>query len=86
VPLLQRFLQIDDRKAVEDLHAFYVPLFPAVPKVDLGAEGIKLLRDSFSKKYPAAANLQESDIVDSSFIDQLDNSGFIRRLYGSVKL
>jgi len=27
VPLLQRFLQIDDRKAVEQVHAKYVPLF-----------------------------------------------------------
>ena len=86
VPLLQRFLQIDDRKAVEDLHAFYVPLFPAVPRVDLGEAGIKTLRESFSKKFPAAAKLQESDIVDSSFIDQLDQSGFIQRLYGNVKL
>ena len=86
VLLLQRFLQIDDRNAVEDLHAFYVPLFPAVPRVDLGEDGIKLLRDSFSRKFPAAAQLQESDIVDSSFIDQLENSGFIQRLYGNVKL
>lgn len=86
VPLLQRFLQIDDRKAMEDLHAFYVPLFPAVPRVDLGAEGIKTLRDSFSKRFPVAAKLQESDIVDSSFIDELDKSGFIQRLYGNVKL
>ena len=86
VPLLQRFLQIDDRKAMEDLHAFYVPLFPAVPRVDLGEAGIKTLRESFSKKFPAAAKLQESDIVDSSFIDQLDRSGFIQRLYGNVKL
>jgi ABC-type nitrate/sulfonate/bicarbonate transport system substrate-binding protein len=85
VPLLQRFLQMADRKAVEDLHAFYVPLFPAVPRVDLGEAGIKTLRESFSKKFPAAAKLQESDIVDSSFIDQLDKSGFIQRLYGNVK-
>jgi ABC-type nitrate/sulfonate/bicarbonate transport system substrate-binding protein len=81
VPLLQSFLQIDDRKAVEDLHAFYVPLFPAVPRVNLGESGIQSLRDSFSKKFPAAAKLQESDIVDSTFIDQLDKSGFIQRLY-----
>jgi ABC-type nitrate/sulfonate/bicarbonate transport system substrate-binding protein len=81
VPLLQSFLQIDDRKAVEDLHAFYVPLFPAVPRVNLGESGIQSLRDSFSKKFSAAAKLQESDIVDSTFIDQLDKSGFIQRLY-----
>ena len=74
VPLLQRFLQLDDRKAVEDLHAFYVPLFPAIPKVNLGESGIKSLRDRFSAQFPAAANLQESDLVDSSFIEQIEKA------------
>ena len=85
VPLLQRFLQIDDRRTVEDLHAFYVPLFPAVPRVELGESGMQSLRDRFSKRFPAVATLQESDIVDSSFIDHLDKSGFVQRLYGKVK-
>ena len=83
VPLLQRFLQINDRNAVEDLHAFYVALFPAVPRFDPGEKSIQSLRDHFSKKFPAAAKLQESDIADSSFIDHLDKSGFIQQLYGN---
>ena len=85
VPLLQRFLRINDRKAVEDLHEFYVPLFPAVPRADLGESGMRSLRNLFSKRFPAAEKLQESDLVDSSFIDQLDKSGFIERLYGKGK-
>ena len=85
VPLLQRFLQIDDRKAVEDLHEFYVPLFPAVPRAALGDDGMRSLRNLLSKKFPAAAKLQESDVIDSSFIDQLEKSGFIQRLYGNSK-
>lgn len=32
-------------------------------------------------KYPAAQKLQESDFVNSSFIDELEQSGFIQRLY-----
>ncbi len=80
IPVLQRFLNISDRKVVEDLYKFYVPLFPQAPRVNL-AEGMQSLRDTFSKKYPAAQKLQESDFVDSSFIDELEQSGFIRRLY-----
>ena len=79
VPLLQRFLNISDRKAAEDLHKFYVPLFPQAPRLSLS--GIQGVRDVFSKKYPAAQKLQESDISDSSFIDELVQSGFIQRLY-----
>src|SRR6478672_9174865 len=32
VPLLQRYLKIDDRKAAEDLYAFHVPVFQKVPR------------------------------------------------------
>jgi hypothetical protein len=85
VPLLQRFLQIDDRKIAEDLHAYYVPLFPRLPRVNLGETGMKTLRDHLIQKYPAAARLQESDVVDSSFVDQLEQSGFIQRLYAGDK-
>jgi ABC-type nitrate/sulfonate/bicarbonate transport system substrate-binding protein len=81
VPLLQRFLNISDRKAAEDLHKFYVPLFPQAPR--LSSSGIQGVRDVFSKRYPAAQKLQESDISDSSFIDELEQSGFIQRLYAS---
>jgi len=43
----------------------------------------KALRDFLVAKYPAAASLKESDIADSSFIDELERSGFIDRLYAA---
>jgi hypothetical protein len=80
VPLLQRFMNIGDRKAAEDLHKFYVPFFPETPRPGL-SEGLQDVRDGFAKKYPAAEKLQETDIADSSFIDELERNGFIQRLY-----
>jgi len=80
VPLLQRFLNISDRKVAEDLHTFYVPLFPQAPRLSM-SEGMQAVRDVFAKTYPAAQKLRESDISDSSFIDELEQSGFIQRLY-----
>ena len=79
VPALQRYLHIEDRKAAEDLHAFHVPLFQKVPRPSF--PGMQTLRDLLAPKYPAAASLQESDIVDSSLIDELERNGFIDRLY-----
>jgi hypothetical protein len=79
VPLLQRYLNIDDRKAAEQLYAFHVPVFQKSPRPSF--PGMQTLRELLVKKYPAAAALQESDIADSSFIDELERSGFIRRLY-----
>jgi len=83
IPVLQRFLNISDRKLAEDQYKFYVPLFEQAPRVALG-DGLQSIRDIFSKKYPAVQKLQESDFVDSSFIDELEQSGFIKKLYAGT--
>jgi len=79
VPLLQRYVKIEDRKVAEDLYAFHVPVFQKVPRPSF--PGMQALRDFLVTKYPAAASLKESDIADPSFIDELERSGFIDQLY-----
>lgn len=79
VPLLQRYLNIEDRKAAEQLYAFHGPVFQKSPRPSF--PGMQTLRDLLVAKYPAAASLRETDIADSSFIDEFERSGFIDRLY-----
>jgi ABC-type nitrate/sulfonate/bicarbonate transport system substrate-binding protein len=81
VPMLQKYLKIEDRNAAQDLYAFHVPLFQRVPRPSF--PGLQNLRDVLAAKYPAAATLKESDIADSSFIDELERDGFIDRLYAA---
>lgn len=81
VPLLQRYVKIDDRKAAEDLYAYHVPVFQKMPRPSFA--GMQTLREFLVAKYPAAASLKESDISDPSFIDELERSGFIDRLYAA---
>ena len=81
VPLLQRFLQVNERELVEDQVRFYLPLFPQVPRMALSDAGLQSIRDSFSANYPAAHKLKEADFTDSSIVDALERSGFIARLY-----
>jgi ABC-type nitrate/sulfonate/bicarbonate transport system substrate-binding protein len=81
VPLLQRYLKIEDRQAAEALHAFHVPLFQKAPRPSF--PGMQTLRDVLARKYPAAASLKESDIADASFVEELDRDGFIGSLYAS---
>lgn len=81
VPLLQRYLNIEDRKAAENLHAFHVPVFRKAPTPFF--PGMQKLRAFLAQKYPAAVSLKESDIADSSFVDELEQSGFIDRLYAA---
>jgi hypothetical protein len=79
VPLLQRYLKIEDRKAVEELHSFHVPVFQKVPRPSF--PGFQTLRDLLATKYPGATSLKEADIADPSFVDELLRNGFIDRLY-----
>lgn len=81
VPLLQRYVKIADRKTAEQLYAYHVPVFQKIPRP--GFAGLQALRAFFVAKYPAAASLNESDIADPSFVDELEQSGFIARLYAS---
>jgi hypothetical protein len=81
VPLLQRYLKIEDRKAAEELYAFHVPVFQRVPRPSF--PGMQNLQDALTAKYPAAASLKESDLADPSFIDELERDGFIDRLYAA---
>jgi ABC-type nitrate/sulfonate/bicarbonate transport system substrate-binding protein len=76
VPLLQRYVKIEDRQAAEALYAFHVPVFQKVPRPSF--PGMQALREFLVAKYPAAISLKESD---TSFIDELERSGFIDRLY-----
>ena len=81
VPLLQRYLHIEDPKAAEELHAYHVPLFQKVPRPSF--PGMQTLRDLLAAKYPAAGALRESDIADPSLVDELERSDFIDHLYSS---
>ncbi|HYX64026.1 MAG TPA: ABC transporter substrate-binding protein [Burkholderiales bacterium] len=83
VPLLQRYLGIDDRKAAEELYAFHVPVFQKIPRPSL--PGMPTLRKLLAAKYPAATSLKESDIADSSLIGELERNGFIDRLYAQAR-
>ena len=82
IPVLQRFLNLTDRNLAEDQYRFYVPLFERVPRLSLG-DGLQSIRDVFSKTYPHAQKLQEREFVDSSVIAELEQSGFIAKLYGN---
>jgi hypothetical protein len=82
VPLLQRYVKIEDQKAAEELYAFHVPVFEKFPRPSFPQ--LQTLRDYLGSKYPNAASLQETDIADPSFIDELERNGFIDRLYAAA--
>lgn len=84
VSLLQRWLRIEDRALAEDLQEFYAPIFRTAPTPS-AFFGMRDLRDSLKARYPAAASMQPSELIDASFVDALERSGYIAKLYSSLR-
>ena len=81
IPLLQQFLQISEREPMEKLHAFYAPLFRAVPTPTFFDE-MDGLCEGLVGQYPAARGLRMADVADASFVEELEGSGHMDELYG----
>ena len=80
VPVLQRFLMFKDRNAVEQAYGFYAPLLQRLPRPS--AAGLWTLIQDLRRNQPSAVLLSPTDVVDSSFLDELEQGGFIETLYG----
>lgn len=80
VPVLQQFLMFEDRSAVEEAYGFYAPLLQPLPRPS--AAGLRTLLQDLRRNQPSAVPLSPTDMVDSSFLDELEQAGFIETLYG----
>ncbi len=83
VPLLERYLKIFDRESIEDFYDRFAPQFQRLP-IPLGS-GIQSLLNEFASKYPAAPTLPHTAFTNTSFLENLERSGFVGRLYRSDK-
>jgi hypothetical protein len=80
VPLLHRFLQHFDQETVEDIYAFYAPRFQQLPLPS--AVVIQQILSEFAATYPVARTLSPTAVTDTSMLEELEQSGFVARLYG----
>jgi hypothetical protein len=80
VPLLYRFLQHFDQETVEDIYAFYAPRFQQLPLPS--AVVIQQMLNEFAATYPGARTLPPTAVTDTSMLEELEQSGFVARLYG----
>jgi NitT/TauT family transport system substrate-binding protein len=78
---IAKYMRVTDPEAVEDSYQFFSPIVPAKPYPPL--EGIKEVLLEVSEKEPKARTLKPEDFADSSFVKELDESGFIDGLYRS---
>jgi NitT/TauT family transport system substrate-binding protein len=78
--ILARYTRRDEREALNATYDFYVPrFFPRAPYVT--PAGIATIIETIRDTEPRAAEANPADFYDNQFVRELDESGFIRRLY-----
>ena len=80
IKIMQKYSRMADRKPVEeswDWHVQYIPNAPYAP-----VDGYQTILQDMAATNPKAAQANARDFIDSRFIKELEDSGFIKSLYG----
>jgi ABC-type nitrate/sulfonate/bicarbonate transport system substrate-binding protein len=79
IRIMRKYSRLEDRKVLEeawDWHARFMPEAPYPP-----ADGYQLVLQDIAEKNPKAAQANAKDYIDTRFVKELEDSGFIKGLY-----
>jgi len=80
IKIMQKYSRMADRRPVEeswDWHVQYIPNAPYAP-----VDGYQTILQDMAATNPKAAQANARDFIDSRFVKELEDSGFIKSLYG----
>ncbi|MGZ8478069.1 MAG: ABC transporter substrate-binding protein [Candidatus Binatia bacterium] len=79
--VLSKYMRTDDKDVLNASYDYYVGrIIPRVPYVS--EKGLQGVIDFIRQRNPQTPNVKASDFMDNRFIKELDDSGFIKALYG----
>jgi hypothetical protein len=76
---IRKYMRFKDDRDTEEAYQIMRDIAPRKPYPTV--EGMKAVLDELSPKLAAAKTAQPRDFMDTRFIEELDRSGFIDRLY-----
>lgn len=79
IQVLRKYLKNDDPEALVEAHSVFSALMHEKPFV--APEGVQLVLDEVAKDNPRAKTARPQDFFDMRFVRELDESGFLNRLY-----
>jgi NitT/TauT family transport system substrate-binding protein len=81
--VLQKYIELDDPEILNEMYAEFEHCCPRVPYVS--EEGTaRMLRDLVEEE-PRLAGKQPSDFIESRYLRELEESGFIRQVMGEAR-
>jgi len=76
---IRKYMRFKDERDTEEAYQIMRDITPRKPYPTV--EGIKTVLDELAPKLPAAKTAQPRDFMDPRFLEELDRSGFIDKLY-----
>ncbi|HYU21115.1 MAG TPA: ABC transporter substrate-binding protein [Chloroflexota bacterium] len=78
--VIKQYLQTTDQRFIDVGYEAYAPVWPEVPYPS--REGVAKVIEQVSAQNPKAKDLSPDQIVDGSLVKELEDSGFIRQVFG----
>jgi NitT/TauT family transport system substrate-binding protein len=79
--ILRKYMRTDDKDILNASYDYFVGrVIPRTPYVS--ERGLQAVVDSIRQRNPQTPNVKAAEFMDNRFIKELDDSGFIKSLYG----
>jgi NitT/TauT family transport system substrate-binding protein len=81
IKIIGKYSRITEQDALEETYQHYaVKVMPKIPYPTM--KGIQMVLDEIGARTPKVKSLPPSSFVDATFLQELEKSGFIKKLYG----
>jgi ABC-type nitrate/sulfonate/bicarbonate transport system substrate-binding protein len=81
VKVIGKYSRITDQEALEETYQHYaVKVMPRVPYPTI--KGIQMVLDEIGARTPKAKSLSPESFIDVNYLKELEQGGFIKKLYG----
>jgi NitT/TauT family transport system substrate-binding protein len=81
--VLGKYLRIDDRKLLEE--SYNVEIKALEPRLAIKPEGLQSTLDEIAPTDPRAKTVKPQEMIDTRYLDEMENSGFMDQLWGGKK-
>ena len=79
--MIQKYLESVDAEFIDDGYEAYGPLWPRSPYPS--RDGMLKVIDQVSAQNPKAKDLDVDQLMDTSVVKELEDSGFIQQIYAT---
>ena len=82
IKVLSKYLRIEDRKVLDQ--AYSAEIKALEPRMELRMEAVQAILDDVAPADPRAKKFKPQDFYDRRYLDELEKSGFMDKLWGAA--